>query len=245
MQSSGPLVLLLLLALAVASVSFVFMLAPLFAPDACRSVNDALRALVRKPVLFTGVVLLVLYAGSKHVSVRNPGADEGIVLTSITTEYDSTNDVSEVIVSFTEGQVTAATPVSVRPSPDKLWTELVKSNAVLDLELSPHTLTFTVPGNVGTNAYWWVGSDTPAVIIETQGIEIVHFAASSHAVQIAWNCSDPYATEFVIQRRRSVADPWETVGATTSMSFVYTGFTVGETWMWRVISTYEVGGDDD
>lgn len=241
MQTNGLLVLSTLLAFLLMMASFAFVMAPTLAPEACRAVHEFFRTIFKKPVLLTAIVLAAMYGGSKHTGVQNKGADEGIVLSALTTDYDSTNDVTEVIVSFSSGTVTAETPVSVRPYSDVSWTELVKSNAVVNLELSPHTLTFLVQGNVGTNAYWWVGSDTPAVIIESKGIEILYFAASSRSVQIMWSCDDPLATEFMVQRRRKDTDPWETVGVTTSTSYVYTGFTVGETWTWRVISTYEVG----
>ena len=79
------------------------------------------------------------------------------------------------------------------------------------------------------------------MIIESKGIEITHFAASSRAVEIMWTCDDPNATEYVIQRRRKGAAQWETVGVTSSLAFVYVGFTVGETWEWRVSSTYTEG----
>ena len=76
------------------------------------------------------------------------------------------------------------------------------------------------------------------MIIESKGIEITHFAASSRSVEIMWTCDDPNATEYVIQRRRKGAAKWETVGVTSSLAFVYVGFTVGETWEWRVITSH-------
>ena len=62
--------------------------------------------------------------------------------------------------------------------------------------------------------------------------------ASSKFVSILWTCDDPKATVFEVQRRRNAGSQWTTVGTTTEFGFVYSGFTVGETWHWRVSSTY-------
>ena len=185
-------------------------------------------------VFFAAIALL--YAGTKPV--RDAGADEGIALVEVAVEYDETNDVTTVNVRFTGGGVTTTTPVSVRNDETENWRELVKIGATITTDFTTNLLSFAVAGNVSTNRFWWVGNDTPAVIIETKGIEIVHFAASSTSVQIAWTCDDPNATEYTIQRRRKGAAQWETVGVTSSLAFVYVGFTVGETWEWRVSSTY-------
>ena len=147
--------------------------------------------------------------------------------------------MTAVEVSFTGHNVTTATPVSVRNDQKEYWRELEKIGATVTTDLATNILAFAVAGDVSTNKFWWVGTETPAVIIETTGITITHFAASSSSVQIMWTCDDPNATEYMIQRRRKGTKQWETVGVTTSLAFVYVGFTVGETWEWRVVSTYE------
>lgn len=185
------------------------------------------------------LIVAVAYGGTKPA--QNTGADEGIALVSIAIEYDATNNVTEVEVKFTGHNVTTATPVSVRNDQTENWRELEKIGATVTTDLATNVLAFAVSGDVSTSRFWWVGTETPAVIIESKGIEITHFAASSRAVEIMWTCDDPNATEYVIQRRRKGAAQWETVGVTSSLAFVYVGFTVGETWEWRVSSTYTEG----
>ena len=191
---------------------------------------------LEKAVGLVAVAVAIAYGGTKPV--QNAGADEGIALVSVAVEYDATNDVTAVEVKFTGHNVTTATPVSVRNDQTENWRGLEKIGATVTTDLATNVLAFAVSGDVSTNRFWWVGTETPAVIIESKGIEITYFAASSSAVEIMWTCDDPNATEYVIQRRRKGAAQWETVGVTSSLAFVYVGFTVGETWEWRVSSTY-------
>lgn len=191
---------------------------------------------LEKAVALVAVAVAIAYGGTKPV--QNAGSDEGIALVSVAVEYDETNDVTSVEVNFMGHNVTTATPVSVRNDQTESWRELDKIGAIVTTDFATNTLAFSVAGNVTTNKFWWVGTETPAVIIESKGIEITHFAASSRSVEIMWTCDDPNATEYVIQRRRKGAAKWETVGVTSSLAFVYVGFTVGETWEWRVSSTY-------
>ena len=194
---------------------------------------------LEKAVGLVAVVVATVFGGTKPI--QNAGADEGIALVSVAGKYDATNNVTAVEVSFTGHNVTTATPVSVRNDQTENWRELEKIGATVTTDLATNVLAFAVSGDVSTNRFWWVGTETPAVIIESKGIEITHFTASSRAVEIMWTCDDPNATEYVIQRRRKGAAQWETVGVTSSLAFVYVGFTVGETWEWRVSSTYTEG----
>ena len=212
----------------------------------CRKIWEKFRKLKTndKVVWLFAVAVAVAYGGTKPKPVPNAGADEGIALVSVAAEYDATNNVTRVEVKFTGHNVTTATPVSVRNDQAENWRELEKIGATVTTDFSTNILAFAVSGDVSTNKFWWVGTETPAVIIETTGITITHFAASSLSVQIMWTCDDPNATEFVVQRRRKGAAQWETVGVTSSLAFVYVGFTVGETWEWRVSSTYEATEGD-
>ena len=230
----------LLYMLAVAVVAF---LALTIGPAVHKAIKDATKKMSKgqRKVFLLAATLATLYGGAKHIAVQHAGADAGITLAGIMVEYDSTNDVTAVEVSFVGHNVTTATPVSVRNDETENWRELVKIGATVTSDLSTNLLAFAVSGNVATNRYWWVGTETPAVIIETTGITITHFAASSSSVQIMWTCDDPNATEYTIQRRRKGATQWETVGVTSSLAFVYVGFTVGETWEWRVSATYTEG----
>ena len=193
-----------------------------------------------KAVAIIALVIAIAYGGVKPV--RNAGADENIALVSVAVGYDGTNTAVEV--KFT-GQCVTTTPVSVRNAETEQWRELVKIGATVTSDLATNVLAFTVSGDESTNRFWWVGTETPAVIVESTGIEITHFAVSSQSVQIAWTCDDPNATDFAVQRRRKGAGPgrWETVVETTDTAFEYIGFTVGETWEWRVTSTYTEGDD--
>lgn len=194
---------------------------------------------LEKAVGLVAVAVAIAYGGTKPV--QNAGADNGIALVSVAVGYDATNDVTAVEVKFTGHNVTTATPVSVRNGQTENWRELEKIGATVTTDFATNLLAFAVAGNVSTNTYWWVGTETPAVIIESKGIEITHFAASSRSVEIMWTCDDPNATEYTIQRRRKGEQAWQTVGVTSSLAFVYVGFTVGETWEWRVSSTYTEG----
>ena len=189
-----------------------------------------------KTVAIVALAIAIAYGGAKPV--QNAGADEGIALVAVAVEYDATNNLTAVEVSFVGHNVTTATPVSVRNDEKENWNELEKIGATVTTDLPTNVLAFAVAGDVSTNKFWWVGTETPAVIIETTGITITHFNAASSSVEIMWTCEDPNATEYTIQRRRKGAAQWETVGVTSSLAFVFVGFTVGETWEWRVTSTY-------
>lgn len=194
---------------------------------------------LEKALAFVVLVAAIAYGGAKPI--RNAGADEGIELAFVAAEYDTTNDVTTVDVGFVGRNVTVATPVWVRNDQKEIWRELEKIGATVTVDLPTNVLSFVVSGDVSTNKYWWVGSDTPAVIIESKGIEIMRFAASSRAVEIEWTCDDENAVEFVVQRRPKGSQSWQTVGITQALGYVFVGFTVGETWEWRVMSTYEEG----
>lgn len=208
-----------------------------------RGIMERWRKLGRfdKAAAVAALCVAVAFGGTKPHPVQNAGADEGIALVAVAVEYDATNNLTAVEVLFVGHNVTTATPVSVRNGEKENWRELEKIGATVTTDLATNILSFAASGNVTTNRYWWVGTETPAVIIETAGITITHFAASSSSVEIMWTCDDPQAVEYVIQRRRKGAAQWETVGVTTSLAFVYVGFTVGETWEWRVTSTYMEG----
>ena len=72
----------------------------------------------------------------------------------------------------------------VRNDETENWRELAKIGATVTSDLATNLLAFAVSGNAATNIYWWVGTETPAVIIETKGIEITRFSAVER-VQLA------------------------------------------------------------
>ena len=195
-----------------------------------------------KAVGLLAVVVAIAYGGAKPPSpvLHNAGADEGINLVSVMSLYDASNNVTKVEVQFIGSNVGIETPISVRNDETENWLELVKINPTVTSDLPTNILRFTVSGNVDGYRFWWVGVNTPAVIVESEGIEITCFAASSHSVQIDWTCEDPNAAEFEVQRRHNAEEEWQTVCVTTDHAFIFEGFTVGETWEWRVITTYEM-----
>lgn len=192
--------------------------------------------LLPKVAWLVAIVASTIYGGSKY----NAGADTGIELAGLSAEYDSTNDVTTVEIQFIGDGVTIDTPVSVRNDVSETWRELDKSGAAITSGAT-NILSFVVSGDESTNCYWWVGTETPAVVIETQGITITHFVASSSFVEMVWTCDDPNVEVFEVQRKRRGRTEWETVGITSSWGYLYVGFTVGETWEWRVSATYEEG----
>lgn len=174
----------------------------------------------------------IIYGGSKGV---NAGADEGIALVGVTVAYDATNDVTSVAVAWTNGTVTTATPVSVRNAESEQWRELVKIGAAIETGAT-NVLSFTVAGDESAHGFWWVGFDTPAVIVETAGITITNFVATSKSVSIAWTCDATNQQYFTVQRKHPADAEWQVAGDVwTNTTFALSGFTVGETWMWRII----------
>lgn len=160
------------------------------------------RGKLDKVVSLVAVGIAIAYGATKpHVVPNAAGADDGIALVCIEAEYDSTNDVTAVNVKYTAGDVTVSTPVSVRNAESEQWRALEKIDATVTTGQT-NVLAFAVAGNAATNRYWWVGVDTPAVIIESQGITITNYVATSKSVRIDWTCDDPKATVFAVQRKR-------------------------------------------
>ena len=198
------------------------------------------RGKLDKVVSLVAVGIAIAYGGSKSHDVPNAGADDGIALVGISAEYDSTNDVTAVNVKYTAGDVTVSTPVSVRNAESEQWRALEKIDATVTTGQT-NVLAFAVAGNAATNRYWWVGVDTPPVVIEDAGITITNFVATSKFVHIDWTCENPKATVFALQRQLEGEAQFETVTTTTANSITFGGFTVGKTTKWRITSTYTEG----
>ena len=224
---------------------FAIMIVALLAFAAAPVIGEAWRkwrkrGKLDKVVSLVAVGIAIAYGGSKSHDVPNAGADDGIALVGISAEYDSTNDVTAVNVKFTTGDVTTATPVLVRNAESEQWRALEK----IDATVTPgqtNVLAFAVAGNAATNRYWWVGVDTPPVVIEDAGITITNFVATSKFVHIDWTCENPKATVFALQRQLEGEAQFETVTTTTANSITFGGFTVGKTTKWRITSTYTEG----
>ncbi len=228
--------------LAVSAICLLLLVVVVFAvASAWPAIRESLKRLApgaRRMFLFAAAAA-TLWGGAKFYPVRNAGADATIALCGIEYESDTTNDVTTIRVLFTGNGVNVNTPVSYRNAETEQWTEVVKINPAITVDGGiTNALTFTAAGLLGLKYYWWVGTETPAVIIETTGITITSFVATANYVSIAWECDDPRATVYAVQRRRRGAVEWETVNITTSHASIYTGFTVGETWEWRIYSVY-------
>jgi len=182
------------------------------------------------------------YAATKQSHVSHPGSDEGITLADITVEYSTNTLQTAAEVKWTDGTVTTATPVHVRMSNTNEWAELSKINPTITTDLPTNVLSFSVSGDVTGYPYWWVGSNPPAVIIETIGIKLTSFLATSSSVSLSWTCDDQKALTFTVQRKLTSDANWQTVGTVekaSAMSFTFQGFTVDKTWAWRIRTEYQ------
>ena len=196
------------------------------------------------------VSMMVMYGGAKHGTAEHAGADDGIALayigldvTNVVESASVTNTFTEVDVAWTNGTVTAETPVHVRMSNTNEWRTLTKIGASTFTDSPTNHLYFTCTGDVTKYPYWWVGSNPPAVIIEVVGITLTKFVMSSHAVLIAWTCDDARAVEFVIECCDESGGEWTEVARTSEKEISIGGFFIDRTTRWRVYSVLTGEGD--
>jgi len=195
------------------------------------------------------IAVMTMYGGAKHGPVANAGADDGIGLVGIYTDTTNivvsasvTNVYTLVEVKWTNGTVTASTPVQVRNTNREAWTPLTKINPVVITGLATNLMSFAVSTNVQSYTFWWVGVDTPPIYVEDKNIVLTAFVATSTSIHLQWTCEDPLAVDFYVQTREKDTDPWTTVGHVTRgdvMSADITGFYIGKTRQWRIMSSYE------
>lgn len=227
---------------------------------ACLLLGHQARRLVRflktlppfaRVVVVTGLVIFTIHGGTK---VSNPGHDDdidlaGIFVEAVHEEVSSgvTNTYTEIDVRFTGSNVDESTAVSVRLSSTNEWTELVKIDPVLlNSDSVTNSLLFRVEGDVTRHPQWWVGDDKPAIVVETQGIVITDFTATSKSVGVRFTCDDEKATIFHLQTRRLGSLTWQTVASVErgdEMMMYYEGFTIGESREWRVMTEYTEGDE--
>ena len=205
-----------------------------------------------KIVLGLGLVIFTLHGGMKRPGWReNAGADKEIDFVGITAnavdvvdDAGVTNVITEVEVFFHGLNVTADTAVSVRMSETNSWTELEKIDPVLNYDALTNSLAFTVSNDVTPYKYWWVGDDTPAIVVETKGIEVQSFLATSKFIDIVFTCDDPKATTFYLQTRKYGSTAWTSVASMERaelMHFHFEGFYIGESREWRIYTEYIEG----
>ena len=194
------------------------------------------------------VIPAIIYGGSKRKPVQHPGGDEDLRVVGIyasatndVTEAGVTNTWTEIDVDFIGTGVTIDTKVHVRMSETNEWTELTKIEPTILVDLQTNNLHFCANGDLTKYPWWWVGDDTPGIHVETVGITIVSFIASSHSVAIEWTCEDPKATEFEVQVMDGASKNWVTLLKTQDRSVAIQGFFIDRTTRWRIISTYTKG----
>lgn len=190
----------------------------------------------------------IIYGGSKRKPVQHPGGDEDLRVVGIyasatneVTEAGVTNTWTEIDVDFLGTGVTTDTPVHVRMSETNEWTELTKIEPTVLIDLTTNNLHFCASGDLTKYPWWWVGDDTPAIHVETVGITLVSFIASSHSVAIEWTCDDPKATEFEVQVMDGESRSWSTLMKTSERAVLVQGFFIDRITRWRIISTYTKG----
>lgn len=204
--------------------------------------------LINSLIIACIVIPIIMYGGSKKTPVKHPGGDVGLQvvgiyadLTNEVVEVGITNTYTDVTVEFLGTIVAQTTPVWVRMSETNEWTELVKMNPTIYYDGVTNHLDFGVSGDVKVYPWWWVGDDTPAIHIETTGITITYFLASSQSIAVTWECKYPRATTFVVQYRNGPQDEWHTVLETEAKNALISGFFINRTTQWRISSTYTEG----
>lgn len=199
---------------------------------------------VQRIVVATVIVGFAQYGATKGPGrVRNEGSDEGLnvvgVYAGITNIVDAvsgeTNRYTAVEVWYLGSGVTTSTPVSVRDAIDEDWTELAKTDAGYGTEGTTNKMTFITAGEYASKTFWWIGTDTPAKIVESFGVTITEFTVASKFVKISWTCDTPGISTFTVQRRLAGTQAWESVATTSDNTFIYIGFTVDRTWEWRIV----------
>lgn len=219
---------------------FLFAVAP-SAWDAVRRFMSL--SAIQRILLAIVVVGFAHYGATKGNRVQDEGADDGLqvvgVYAGITNIVDGvsgeTNRYTAVEVWYFGSGVTTSTPVSVRDAIDEDWTELTKTDASYGTEGTTNKMTFIAAGDYVRKRFWWIGTDTPAKVVESVGITITEFIVASEFVKISWTCDTPGISTFTVQRRIAGTQEWESVATTSENTFIYIGFTVDRTWEWRIV----------
>jgi len=208
-----------------------------------------------KYVAVIGLALATLHGGSKGFwyPVRNGGADEGIGLVGIYTAVSNqvvevsgevvTNRIPMVAVMWTNGTVTASTPVSYRASETNDWTEVEKNSPEITTMGITNILQFVVSEDLSSYAMWWAGKDLPATIITSSSIDITAYVETAEYIRIEWTCSQPLATEFSVFNKRREESEWRLVGTTGNKWIQVSGFLIGADSDWKITSTYLEDGE--
>lgn len=203
------------------------------------------------------VTLAVLcHAGATKNILGKTGADEGVVLAAVEAEVVGvevspgvTNFHTDVSVGYTGGTLSEDTPFLGRDTDEDPWSEMPKYDVSFLHDAVTNWMFFTVSGT-GPIDYRqvWLGNDPPDIHVVTEGVKLEYLLVTPRSVAIAWSCDDERCVRFDIHRRkvdrnRRPLSDWETVvSGVEDTAWVWEGvFTVGESWEYRVSSTYKEG----
>lgn len=205
-------------------------------------------------VMFCGLV----YVGATKMQslIGHTGADEGIVLAAVEAEVVGeevspgiTNFYTEVSVGYTQGTLTEDIPFLGRDTDEEPWGEMEKRNVTFYGDSVTNWMFFTVNGKAPVEyRQLWIGLDPPDVHVVTEGVKLEHFRVTPTSVEIHWSCDDARCVSFDVYRRKVDKDrrplsDWELVeSGVEGDSWLWDGvFTIGDSWEYRISSTYQEG----
>ena len=205
-------------------------------------------------VMFCGLV----YIGATKVKslIDHAGADEGIALVALEAEVVGeeiapgvTNWYTEVAAGYTHGTLTEDTPFLGRDTDEEPWGEMEKHDVTFYGDSVTNWMFFTVSGKAPVEyRQLWFGFDPPDIHVVTEGVKLEFFRATPTSVEIHWSCDNPMCVYFDIYRRRVDKDrnplsDWELVeSGIEDTAWLWDGvFTIGDSWEYRVSSTYQEG----
>lgn len=215
---------------------------------------------------FGQLVVAVFFAGVAHYGatkgfweqVRHGGGDDQLTVYGIYTATSNdvvevegqpvTNQLPLVRVEFFGNGGTAETPVSIRASETNEWQEVAKLEPIkLYQDGVTNILEFVAETNYSHFAWWWFGTDLPAIVVTEEGIEIREFVVTTKQVRFAWVCGEREAEWFYIQRKEQGSrGDWVTVKSVEAVygavnKAVIDCFTVDKTYDWRIITEIAEG----
>lgn len=208
-----------------------------------------------KVVCVVGFTMAALYGGSKGFwrPVQNGGADSVYNLVGIYTAVSNdvqvvggqtvTNEIPMAAVMTLNGPVPESIEISVRESETNQWTVIEKVAPYFETEGTTNIFAFTTTEDYSGYRYWWAGTDKPAVVITSSGIEITGYRATSKAVWFSWKCEQPLAKVFQVQCKGERDRDWTTVATVEGYEATIDGFWIGQTHDWRIVSEYLEDGE--
>lgn len=209
-----------------------------------------------KAFVIVALAFMTLTGATKGINwsrVYEGGADTGIALVGIYTGISNevvvvegvttTNQIPMVMYMWTGSGASQNTKVSYRFSDTNYWTAVTKTQVETGTVGSTNYVMFATASDLSNFRYWWLGEDTPAVVITTSGIDLTGFAAHGSGVTLTWTCEDPRATTFKVWRKLPTEQEWIECGTTYEHTYVVNGFFLDKEWQWRVTSDFLEDGE--